>query len=70
MHELSLKVPDMTCGHCVGAIQRAVEVIDGVSEVEASLETKVVNIKSSRDLDTAEVLAVVTGAGYSPEVVR
>ncbi|MGW8267412.1 MAG: heavy-metal-associated domain-containing protein [Longimicrobiales bacterium] len=70
MEEMRLKVPDMSCGHCIGAIQRAMEVLDGVTEVEASLETKIVNIKSDRVLDTEEVLAAVAGAGYTPELVR
>jgi len=70
MEELSLKVPDMSCGHCVGAIQRAMEVLDGVTAVEASLDTKIVKIKSDRVLHIDEVLAAVAGAGYTPEVVR
>jgi copper chaperone len=70
MEEISLKVPDMSCGHCVGAIQRAMEVLDGVTAVEASLDTKIVKIKSDRVLDNAEVLAAVTSAGYTPELVR
>lgn len=70
MEELQLKVPDMSCGHCVGAIQRAMEVVDGVTAVEASLETKIVKIISDRVLDNEEVLAAVAGAGYTPELIR
>lgn len=70
MEELNLKVPDMSCGHCVGAIQRAMEIVDGVTAVEASLDTKIVKIKSDRVLNLEEVLASVAGAGYTPELVR
>jgi copper chaperone CopZ len=70
MEELNLKVPDMSCGHCVGAIQRAMEIVDGVTAVEASLDTKIVKIKSDRVLNLEEVLAAVAGAGYTPELVR
>lgn len=70
MEEMRLKVPDMSCGHCIGAIQRAMEVVDGVTSVEASLETKIVKIISDRILDNEEVLAAVAGAGYTPELVR
>jgi copper chaperone len=70
MEQISLKVPDMSCGHCVGAIQRAMEVLDGVTAVEASLDTKIVKIQSDRVLDNAEVLAAVTSVGYTPELVR
>jgi len=70
MEEMQLKVPDMSCGHCIGAIQRAMEVVDGVTAVEASLETKIVKIISDRVLDNEEVLAAVAGAGYTPELIR
>lgn len=70
MEEIQLKVPDMSCGHCIGAIQRAMETIDGVTEVEASLETKVVVIRSDRPLNEEEVLVSVRGAGYTPQLIR
>ena len=70
MEELHLKVPDMSCGHCVGAIQRAMEVLEGVTAVEAALDTKIVKIKSDRVLNKAEVLAAIAGVGYTPELVR
>ena len=70
MEEVRLKVPDMSCGHCIGAIQRAMEMLDGVSSVEASLETKIVTIQADRVLNKEEVLAAVTGVGYSPEWMR
>ena len=69
MEELRLKVPDMTCGHCVGAIQIAMERMEGVSAVDASLDTKIVKITSDRPLNKKEVLAAVAGAGYTPELV-
>jgi copper chaperone len=69
MKEIHLKVPDMSCGHCVGAIQRAMETVDGVTAVDASLDTKIVKILSDRDLEIDEVLTAVRGAGYTPQLV-
>jgi copper chaperone len=70
MQEIHLKVPDMSCGHCIGAIQRAMEVVDGVIAVEASLDTKIVIVKGDRDLNENEILAAVRGAGYTPELMH
>jgi len=69
MSEIHLKVPDMSCGHCVGAIQRAMEAIDRVTAVEASLDTKIVKVFGDRDLDMDEIFQAVAGAGYTPEAV-
>jgi copper chaperone len=68
MQEIHLKVPDMSCGHCVGAIQRALGVVDGVTAVDASLDTKLVIVKGDRDLNAEEILAAVRGAGYTPKL--
>lgn len=69
MSEIHLKVPDMSCGHCVGAIQRAMEAIDGVTAVEAALDTKIVKVFGDRDLNTEDIFQAVAGAGYTPEAV-
>jgi len=69
MHEIHLKVPDMSCGHCVGTIQRAVESMDHVIGFEASLETKSVIIKSDKIISQRDMLDAVRGAGYTPELV-
>ncbi len=69
MSEMRLKVPDMACGHCVAAIEGALAKVDGVAGVEAALDTKLVTVRGSGNLDPQEVLEAVRGAGYSPESV-
>lgn len=39
-------VPDMTCGHCAGRMQRAVKMVDGQAEVTVDLGRKLVEIRS------------------------
>jgi copper chaperone len=41
---ITLLSPDISCGHCVGTVQSAVGQIDGVSDVQASAETKFVEV--------------------------
>ena len=69
MNEIRMKVPDMSCGHCLGAIEGALKGIDGVATVEADLDTKLVIVLSDKEIDQQEVLASVAGAGYTPEPV-
>jgi copper chaperone len=67
MSEIRMKVPDMSCGHCVGAIEGALKGIDGVVGVEANLDTKLVIVRSDKDIDDQVALDSVAGAGYTPE---
>ena len=68
MKETRLRIPDMSCGHCVAAVQRALETLEGVETVEVSLDTKVANIRAIQELTVADLVSAVQGAGYSPEV--
>ena len=40
-------VPDMTCGHCAGMVQRAVKLVDAQAEVRVDLGRKLVEVRSS-----------------------
>jgi uncharacterized membrane protein YraQ (UPF0718 family)/copper chaperone CopZ len=64
---LQLRVPDMTCQHCVKTITAAVNTVGGVKSVQADPNTKAVAV----DLDNADnadaVIKAITNAGYSPE---
>ena len=68
MKEISLKVPDMSCGHCVAAIQGALEKIEGVESVEVTLETQIANVRFINELTPDDLLDAVKAAGYSPEL--
>ena len=70
MEELRVKVSDMSCGHCVGAIERALAGVDGVIAVEASLDTKIVTVRADRNLDHSVVVTAIEGAGYTPKIER
>ena len=68
MKETRLRIPDMSCGHCVAAVQRALETLEGVEEVEVSLDTKIAKIRAIQELAVADLVSAVQRAGYSPEV--
>lgn len=59
------KVEDMSCGHCVGAITKAVHEVDAQAKVEVTLEQKKVAIDSQQD--AAKFAAAIEDAGYTPQ---
>lgn len=61
---IEFQVNDMTCGHCVGAITRAVAEVDAAAQVEIDLPTHRVRINGNDD--AAAMQAAIVAAGYTP----
>ncbi len=68
MKELSLKVPDISCGHCVAAVRGALETIEGVEEVHISLEARTVLVRGVDALDLSDMVEAIREVGYTPQV--
>lgn len=62
--EITLRVEDMTCGHCVKAITKAVEEAAPGAHVSADTASKIVKVSGAPD--SAKVEAAVREAGYTP----
>lgn len=61
---IELKLPDMSCGHCAGAVAQACKQVDPQARVEVDLGSKRVTIDSQADSKAfAEALSE---AGYPP----
>ena len=61
---IELKLPDMTCGHCVRTVTKTVQAVDGQAKVEIDLPTHVVRIESSREREA--FAKALTEEGYAP----
>ena len=60
-----LKAPDISCGHCVQTVQNAVRKLDGVEDVHASAETKIVDVTfDTNALNLEQIQAALANAGY------
>ena len=58
-------VADMSCGHCVGAITKAIQAADAGARVTPDLASHKVAVESKL---SATVLAeLIRAAGYSPQ---
>lgn len=58
-----LNIPDMTCGHCKAAVEKAVASVDATAKVAVDLDARTVDIDSSADL--AALLAALKAEGYA-----
>lgn len=66
MSNLTLRVPDMSCGHCVASVSDAVRRVEGVFDVSVDLEAKRVDVEGE-GLELAAVAQAIREAGYEPE---
>ena len=60
----TFQVTDMTCGHCVATITKAVQAVDAGAEVETDLATHEVRVESG--MAGAVIEAAIRDAGYTP----
>jgi copper chaperone len=59
-----IRVKGMTCEHCVAAVTKALQSLQGVSEVRVDLAGGLVSYQSARLVPPEEVARVITAAGY------
>jgi len=62
----TLKINGMSCGHCTGSVKKALEAIDGLSEITVDLEEK----EASFENDGAareKIRAAISAIGFEPE---
>lgn len=65
MSTLTLRVPDMSCGHCVATISKAVSQVEGVADVTVDLDDKRVDVEG-QGLEPRAIEEVIRAAGYEP----
>ncbi|MEI2302206.1 heavy-metal-associated domain-containing protein [Ensifer sp. MJa1] len=57
-----LNIPDMTCGHCAGAVEKAVKSVDPNAKVAVDLDAKSASIDSPVASDA--FVSAIEEAGY------
>ena len=58
-------VPEMSCGHCTAAIEKAIKEIDNQAKVDCNLDDHSVSISS--DLPARALQSAIYEAGYKSE---
>jgi copper chaperone len=59
---ITLKVPDMSCGHCAGVITKAIKELDQNAAVSFDMHNHMVQVDTARSLDA--VVKAMSAAGY------
>lgn len=62
---IAFRIDDMTCGHCVGTITRAVEAADAGATVKTDLASHRIEIEP-READAEQLREAIADAGYTP----
>jgi copper chaperone len=62
----TMKVPDMTCGHCAGVVTSAVKALDPDAEVIVKVMTREVSVQSRVSDD--KILAALSNAGFPAQM--
>ncbi|PKN52626.1 MAG: mercury transporter [Deltaproteobacteria bacterium HGW-Deltaproteobacteria-13] len=64
----SIKIKGMSCGHCVMAVTKALNAVDGVRGVNVDLKSGMATYEEDKAVDPDVVAAAIKKAGY--EVVE
>jgi copper chaperone CopZ len=70
MSETTVRVADMSCGHCVASVQTALENTAGVTGVEVHLDTKLAHVSHGVGLDISALERAIQDVGFTPEVLQ
>ncbi len=60
----------MMCTHCVTHVTEALSRLDGVKNVDVSLEDKSAKILSDKEISDEQIIASISDAGYSVESIK
>jgi copper chaperone len=66
---ITYEVKDMTCGHCVATITRAVQAVDRDARVEIDLGKHLVTV-SPKSATAQDLQGAIEDAGYTPVAVQ
>jgi copper chaperone len=66
---ISFQVKDMTCGHCIGSITKAVKAVDSGARVQIDLATHRVEIEPTK-AGAAELGDAIKEAGFTPVAIE
>ncbi len=62
--QTTLSVPSIVCGGCASAIRKALDKLQGVSQVEVDTAAKTVSVKHTDQVPRNEIVATLDRAGF------
>ncbi|MFP4087632.1 MAG: heavy-metal-associated domain-containing protein [Desulfobacteraceae bacterium] len=64
MEKATLSVPNISCGHCVTAIQKALQETEGVQKVEGDPDTKEIQVEFDAPATVDTIKAALKEINY------
>ncbi|MCL1593058.1 MAG: copper ion binding protein [Actinomycetia bacterium] len=65
MTQITLSVPDISCGHCKSSIEGAVTPMDGVAKAEVSINDRTVDLEfDPAKVELAAIVTAIDDQGY------
>ncbi len=65
MTDITLSVPDISCGHCKNSIEGALQPLEGVVSAEVSIEDRKVAVTYDESMvDVATMVKAIDEQGY------
>ncbi|WP_227268013.1 heavy-metal-associated domain-containing protein [Roseobacter weihaiensis] len=59
---ISLNIPNMSCGHCKTAVEKAISSVDPSASIALDLDMR--HVVVTTDVDAARVMDALKNAGY------
>jgi len=64
---MEFSIPEMSCGHCTAAIEKAIGAVDSEAKVDCDLTSRRVTVESALDVDALS--AAIKDTGYDSDLV-
>ena len=65
MTQITLNVPDISCGHCKSSIEGAVNPLDGIAKAEVSINDRNVDIEyDPSKIELSDIITAIDDQGY------
>jgi copper chaperone CopZ len=64
MKKVTYQIPNISCGHCVNTVKMELEMLDGVEQVEAAVDTQEAEITYQEPASEEQLKQVLAEINY------
>ena len=70
MNELVIEIDGMMCNHCKMSVEKILNTLEGVLEVNVSLENKTAIIKSNKEIKNEDIIKIIENEGFKVLTIK
>ena len=64
MAQETFHIPNISCGHCTGTIEKELQEVDGIISVQSDIQGKTVTVQFDLPADKEKILATLKEINY------